>query len=238
MMLGTVLGVWAHPDDEAFLSAGVMAMNVDGGGRVVVVTATRGELGAFDADRWPPAKLGPERERELDASLGVLGVREHHLLGFPDGGCSDVPEIEGTRRIAEVLERVQPDTVLTFGPDGFTGHPDHRTVSRWVDRAVLMTGADPRILHATATPSHLTRFEAVHARFDVFFAGQPSVTEPWDLAIELELSGAALDRKLAALRAQTTQTAPLIEAMGADLFGAWVASETFVERRPMERGTA
>src|SRR5687767_15747549 len=41
--LGTVLGIWAHPDDEAYLSGGLMAMARDHGSRVVCVTATRGE---------------------------------------------------------------------------------------------------------------------------------------------------------------------------------------------------
>ena len=39
-------------------------------------------------------------------------------------------------RLAALLDDVRPDTVLTFGPDGFTGHPDHRTVSAWTDLAV------------------------------------------------------------------------------------------------------
>ena len=48
--LGTILGIWAHPDDEAWLSAGLMARAVDAGSRIVCVTATRGELGVQDAD--------------------------------------------------------------------------------------------------------------------------------------------------------------------------------------------
>ena len=55
--LGTVLGVWAHPDDEAYLSGGLMAMARDAGSRVVCVTATRGELGTPDPQAWPPERL-------------------------------------------------------------------------------------------------------------------------------------------------------------------------------------
>jgi LmbE family N-acetylglucosaminyl deacetylase len=73
--LGTILGVWAHPDDEAYLSAGVMAMAMRAGSRVVCVTATRGELGSPDVRRWPLATLADVRTVEMTASLGVLGVR-------------------------------------------------------------------------------------------------------------------------------------------------------------------
>ena len=89
--LGTVLGVWAHPDDEAFLTAGLMAAARDNGQRVVCVTATLGERGTPDALRWPPGRLGPTRVHELRASLAALGVSEHHLLGVPDGGCATAP---------------------------------------------------------------------------------------------------------------------------------------------------
>lgn len=70
--LGTVLGVWAHPDDEMYLSAGIMAAAAEAGNRVVVVTATRGEQGTDDPTRWPPARLAELRTREMAASLAVL----------------------------------------------------------------------------------------------------------------------------------------------------------------------
>src|SRR3954463_15396505 len=62
--LGNVLGIWAHPDDEAFLSAGLMAAVRDAGNRVVCVTATSGELGTDDPIRWPPHRLGAVRRHE------------------------------------------------------------------------------------------------------------------------------------------------------------------------------
>ena len=72
--LGTVLGIWAHPDDEAFLSAGLMAAARDAGQRVVCVTATLGEYGTSDPGSWPPTRMARVRERELQASLAALGV--------------------------------------------------------------------------------------------------------------------------------------------------------------------
>ena len=89
--LGTVLGIWAHPDDEAFLSAGLMAAARDAGQRVVCVTATLGEHGTSDPGSWPPNRMARVRERELQASLAALGVTEHHLLGLTDGTCAAAP---------------------------------------------------------------------------------------------------------------------------------------------------
>ena len=86
----TLLGLWAHPDDEAYLSAGLMHEYVRNGDRVVVVTATAGELGTADPVAWPPDRLTAHRKRELTASLAELGVSEHYVLDYPDGGCADL----------------------------------------------------------------------------------------------------------------------------------------------------
>ena len=82
--LGTILGVWAHPDDEAYLSAGLMARAVRNGSRVVCVTATRGEGGSMDEEAWPPERMGEVRTAELERCLRILGVQEHHWLDLPD----------------------------------------------------------------------------------------------------------------------------------------------------------
>jgi LmbE family N-acetylglucosaminyl deacetylase len=227
--LGTILGVWAHPDDEAFLSGGLMAAARVAGQRVVVLTATRGELGSPDPDTWPPARVAAQRERELEHSLDALGVTEHVMLGHPDGGCADVDFDIGTAEVAGTIDAVEPDTILTFGPDGYTGHSDHRTMPAWVDAAVQWTGSRARVLHATTTQSFLDRFADVHRDFDVFFAGMPSITDPDDMAVDLALTGRLLDRKEAALRAQTTQTAELISRMGSRRFRSWISNESFAE---------
>ena len=84
-----------------------MAMATAAGSRVVCVTATRGELGVTDAARWPPDQLPAIREAELAECLRVLGVTEHHWLGYPDGGCADVTPPEGAERIAQFLRGVR-----------------------------------------------------------------------------------------------------------------------------------
>ena len=227
--LGTLLGVWAHPDDEAYLAGGLMAAAVDAGSRVVCVTATRGERGTRDPGTWPPARLAQVREAELAASLAVLGVSEHRQLGYPDGGCAAVPAVEAVDRLAALVAEVGPDTVLTFGPDGVTGHPDHRTVSAWATAVVRRSGPGraPRLLYAAKTGAWCDRFAALHRAIGAFPPGLPARVPADQVAFEFVLAGDLLDRKLAALMAQASQVTPVVEALGEDAFRSWVAIECF-----------
>lgn len=226
--LGTVLGVWAHPDDEAYLSAGIMAALRDDDHRVVVATATCGELGTADPDRWPPAELAALRREELRTSLRLVGVREHHWLGFADGTCADVPARDGMATVARVIRDVEPDTILTFGPDGMTGHPDHRAVSAWTTAAWQASGARARLLYATLTPRFHTEWGAVNARVGLWMSGHGPVTPDAELALLIGLTGTALDRKVAALRAHGSQIAGLVDALGDETFRRWWSTEAFV----------
>src|SRR5438552_18740729 len=81
--LGTVLLVWAHPDDDIYTSAGIMAASAAAGDRVVDVTATRGEGGSMDEERWPPPTMGEVRTADVLHSLQILGVGEHRFLDGP-----------------------------------------------------------------------------------------------------------------------------------------------------------
>src|SRR3954465_12949413 len=115
MDLGTVLSVWAHPDDETYLCGGLMSEAVRRGNRVVCVTATRGELGSPDEERWPSgAPLAEARTKELMEALAELGVTEHIWLAYPARGCTDVDAAEAVDRLRAVVGDVVPDTVLTF----------------------------------------------------------------------------------------------------------------------------
>jgi LmbE family N-acetylglucosaminyl deacetylase len=227
--LGTVLGVWAHPDDEVYLSGGLMAAAVDAGNGVVCVTATRGERGTPDSRRWPPSRLAPVRDAELAASLAVLGVSAHRQLGYPDGGCAAVPADEAVDRLVHVIAEVRPDTVLTFGPDGMTGHADHRTVCAWATAAVRRTepAMAPRLLYAAKTSLWCDRFEALNRSIQVFPPGLPDRFSADDVAFEVLLDGKVLDRKIAALRAHASQVTALVTAMGEETFRRWTANECF-----------
>ena len=226
--LGTVLGVWAHPDDEAYLSAGLMALARDAGQRVVCVSATHGERGTADPALWPPRRLGRLRAIEARASLAALGVSEHHFLGYGDGTCAAQDAAGAVARLAAIVADVAPDTIVTFGPDGLTGHSDHRTVSAWATAARAAAAPGARLLYATTTAAFADRWHDLHERFEIFLEpGLPLRTPPEQLALELVLDGALADRKLVALRAHASQTAGLVAALGEQRYRAWTAIEAF-----------
>lgn len=227
--LGTVLGIWAHPDDEAYLSGGLMALARTAGSRVVCVTATRGELGTADPREWPPERLAAERTVELARCLGILGVTEHRWLGYADGGCADAAAPDAIGRLCEVIEEVRPDTVVTFGPDGYTGHLDHRAVSGWATAAFAKVAAPgARLLYAAAPERRVRRWAELNERLGVFEPGYPEVVADRALALDLVLDPLTLDRKVRALAAQATQTAGLIGMLGVGTYTAWVGEESFV----------
>ena len=127
------------------------------------------------------------------------------------------------------LERVRPDTVVTFGPEGHTGHPDHRAVSRWVAEAVRASPVVPRVLHVVVTQEQLDVDPALNDDFGVFDEGPPRVCAPDQVALRLDLDPDILRLKVDALVLQRSQTEGLINAVGLRRFTAWVAVECFAE---------
>lgn len=226
--LGTILGIWAHPDDETWLSAGLMARAVAAGSRVICVTATRGELGTQDNERWPPDKLAEIRTAELAESFAVLGVTEHHWLDYPDGGCADVPEADAVRRLVRIIADVQPDTVLTMGPDGMTGHPDHIAVSAWATAAFAQEAPPGARLHySTVLPEVWERMRDEFFRLGASMGGQPSVTERAHCSICYVLDDAAFALKDRAIRAQASQVEGLFEQIDRAALEVDMRHETF-----------
>ncbi|HEY8819495.1 MAG TPA: PIG-L family deacetylase [Candidatus Limnocylindrales bacterium] len=137
----TLMTVHAHPDDETIGTGGAMAMAVEAGRRVVLVTGTRGELGEIVvADMDTPdnhRRLGEIRAGELERAMGALGVTEWENLGYRDSGMmgtdgnrdprsywqADLDE--AARRLTWLVRRYQPDVMTTYNEFGGYGHPDH-----------------------------------------------------------------------------------------------------------------
>ncbi|TXG76568.1 PIG-L family deacetylase [Patescibacteria group bacterium] len=115
---GPLLFVGAHPDDETFCAGGVLNQAARDGCRVVCVTATHGERGSHDEQRWPAAQLAEVRTRELEAALSALGVSEHHWLGCQDGSCNRCERGECQQRLSELVRDVRPVQIITLGQTG------------------------------------------------------------------------------------------------------------------------
>ena len=209
----TLLAIWAHPDDEAYLGAGLMSALATSGSRVVCATATLGEHGTHDPATHPPPRLARVRRAELEQSLDALGAEGPIVLGYEDGACDQVPDRLGARRIRSLIEEINPDVVLTFGPDGVTGHPDHRAVSRWTALMVAAHDQPPPLLTTSAAsvwPDDIVnRMHTIGA----FYPGYPDDDARAD-DLEITLTGAALETKLAALHSHRSQIGPLVELLG------------------------
>ena len=225
---GSVLGVWAHPDDETYLSAGLMAQAAREARRVMCVTATRGEGGSMDDDLWPPETMGDVREQELLRSFDILGVTEHEFLGLPDIDMdSPLPEA-GAQRVLELVQEIQPQTVLTFGPDGMTGHVAHMSVSRWATDAFREAApAGARLFYAVYTQEWADEFVPEMNRFGVFRPGTPPVVPREDLAIAYRLPPDLLELKLLAIQEHVSQVGGMVAAFGEDFFRRAMAEESF-----------
>ena len=167
--------------------------------------------------------------------MAVLGVRDHRHLGLPDGALAE-HEAEGRARVGQLIDEVQPDSILTFGPDGRTFHPDHIAVHRWVSEEWAARGGGPRLLHAAVTTQLVDRFLALEEDLGVYMTDErPVGIDPSDLAVHLCATGPLLDQKLTALRAMATQTSGAMAAIPAATFAASVTEEAFVAApRPEE----
>lgn len=213
--LGDILGVWAHPDDENYVSGGIMASAARNGQRVLSVTATRGEEGSQDNDRWPPEDIPRIREAELIASLAALGVGPPVFLDYRDGACASVDEEEAVERLRPIFQAHRPDTVLTFGPDGQTGHPDHIAVYAWATTA-FQRYAKPsaRLYYAVISTEWAERFPEVMDDTDVWGPQGPTVVPPEELAIDFWLSEELWPLKEAATLAHESQLRQIVERYG------------------------
>jgi N-acetylglucosamine malate deacetylase 2 len=132
-------GVFAHPDDESRIVGGALARAAAAGVEVSLYCATRGEAG--DPGR-SPQNTAALRGTELRAACATLGITTLWLDDFPDGGLDVVDGGLLDERIVRFLRTVRPQTVVTFGPDGRTGHPDHIVIGQRAEAAFHAAG-DP-----------------------------------------------------------------------------------------------
>lgn len=150
----TLVAVFAHGDDEGPVSP-VLARYAREGAQVYLVIATDGAQGGSHTAIPRGAELARARGDEARCATNALGIQPPILLGFPDGKLGDYvgdPSLlyRLTQRIHEELQRLHPDALITWGPDGATGHPDHRLVGDIVTQLVRAgaPGVPQRLFYA------------------------------------------------------------------------------------------
>lgn len=228
--LGTIMGIWAHPDDETFLAAGLLQVALGNGQTIVCVTATKGEAGVKDAWRWQPEKLGKIRAQELKRALTRLGVTNHHWLGISDGQCSNADTKKIVNKLEVLVRRYKPDTIITFGPEGMTGHPDHAAVSRWTTLVVARSAPDTVIYHAVIDDKCFNDYlKKADEELNIFFnIKSPPIVASGDCDIHLSLSANQLERKIEALRSMPSQTEDIFKTFDEEFIKKAWGTESFV----------
>ena len=151
-----LLGVFAHPDDETFCAGGTFAGYAARGAEVMVISATRGQAGQIrDAAVGTRRTIGAVRERELRLACGRLGITQVRCLDYLDGGLADADFGALVDEVADIIREFRPDGVITFGPDGGYGHPDHIAISAVATAACQRVARPaPPPDRATASPPH------------------------------------------------------------------------------------
>jgi LmbE family N-acetylglucosaminyl deacetylase len=194
-----LLAVLAHPDDESLGFGGTLAKYAAEGVQTYLVTATRGERGRFGAlgKNGHPVEVGRVREAELRAAAAVLGIREVTVLNYPDGGVDTVQPETALRDIASHIRRIQPHVIVTFGPEGAYGHPDHIAISQFTTAAAVCTaeiGYRVAKLHCLAWSN--SKWDAYQTAFGTLTAmvdGVQRQATPWpDWAVTTKIDTSAV----------------------------------------------
>lgn len=147
--------VLAHPDDESMGTGSTLAKYATHGIETFVVMATRGEKGWSGEDKdYPGATaFGRLRQAELNAAAVVLGVQQVYYLDYIDGELDQVDARQAINKISKHIRLVRPQVVITFGPDGAYGHPDHIAISQFT-MAAIICAADASCTDDDLLPTH------------------------------------------------------------------------------------
>lgn len=233
--------VFAHPDDDTYGVGGTLAMHAHEDLELTVVMTTSGEAGRIlDPSLATRETLGRVREGEDRAAWEALDLRpDIRFLRYPDGGVADIPREELVAVYLDVLLETRPEVVVTFGPDGITGHDDHVAVGAAATaafQAARTSGGSGflRLLNVAIPQSQLDRLnELLRGRgmdpIDPSQPFQPRGVPDVTIGVLVDCS-TAYRRKLEALRRHRTQGE--LEDVPPDLWPELLGSEAFVQRFP------
>jgi LmbE family N-acetylglucosaminyl deacetylase len=175
----TLVCFHAHPDDEAIATGGTMLRAKERGHRVVLVLATRGEIGEVDEGFLDEGEaLGERRTQETHAAAAILGVDRVEFLGYRDSGMAGEPTTdepgtfwtadleEAAARLATVLRDERADVLTVYDSNGAYGHPDHIQVHRVGVRAAELAGT-PEVYESTINRDHVIRLMEARPDFNL-----------------------------------------------------------------------
>jgi len=193
-----ILCVFAHPDDESYGPGGTIAHYAMNGVSVRLLMFTRGEAGSIGISKeLPNDELARRRVLELGAACRELGIASHRILGVPDKGVNEVDPDWAVGEILSDIAAFHPQIVMTFHRRGVSGHSDHIAVTQYLARAFDEAGDDgPVKMYEWGIP-----FEKV----PLYDRPTLAALRDDEIHASIDISDAAMDRKVAAIRAHETQ---------------------------------
>jgi LmbE family N-acetylglucosaminyl deacetylase len=157
----TILAVFAHPDDETTV-APVLARYAREGNKVYLAIATKGEKGINDRAKIPGGDaLAKVRSDEAACACRQLGIEPPILFGLNDGELGAISSPLGrdvqivTDRVEKLIAELHPDVVITWGPDGGYGHPDHRLVGNAVTQVIQSSKTNVKLYYVGFAPDQV-----------------------------------------------------------------------------------
>ena len=157
-------------------------------------------------------------------------MTEHHFLEGPvDIDMETGLDPAGAEQVRTLMKEIDPDTILTFGPEGMTGHVAHQDVSRWSGEAFAQVAkAGARLYQAVFPTSMADEWLEKLAPFNIFLPGTPNVVPDEEIDLYFELPPANLDQKIASIKEHASQIEALYEVFGDEGFRRFMAKEGFV----------
>ena len=129
-----IMAIFAHPDDESTV-APILSKYVREGIKVYLVIVTDGRLGVNDFTDYEAGDgLAAMRREEMKCAAEKLGVQLIHLdyydqLKAEEGYDGHIPHVRALiKEIHQLVTEIQPDVLITWGPDGGSNHMDHRLI--------------------------------------------------------------------------------------------------------------
>jgi LmbE family N-acetylglucosaminyl deacetylase len=204
-----LLAVFAHPDDETF-AAPVLARYAREGVKVYLAIATKGEKGADEHAPIPPGDaLAKARRAEAECACQKLGLEPPIFFDLNDGelGAITSPLAKNIQAVADETEKLiaqlHPQVVVTWGPDGGYGHPDHRLVSDAVTQVIQAAPPGVKLYYVELSPK-----QAAPVNREWPPAIQWHTTDPAFLTVNVSFTKADLESAHHALECHKTQFSP------------------------------
>ena len=138
----TILAILAHPDDESAI-AEVLIKYERLGHKVFLIIATDGKYGTRATSIPEGDSLGTIRKEESICACRIMGIEPPIFLGIDrlDTKTSVRSYFNSHNQLRDLLSEkisaINPDFIITFGPDGDTHHAEHIVVGGAVTEVIL-----------------------------------------------------------------------------------------------------